>query len=1034
MLIVGMLVSTVALAQGTSVITGTVTDAATGKPVSDVVLTAKSPALQGEEVVVTDSAGLFRLAQLPAGEYLLKLEKESYKPFSRGEITVRLDRTVRVNIQLQPESVQSDVIVVAGRPPTVDVGSTTQGINVGKEFINNIAFIRPTTSGVRSFESLAAVAPQVSADTYGYGFSGAQSAENLYILDGVSVNSAGYGTNSGTMPVDFIQEANIITGAYQAEYGRSGGGVINAVTKSGSNEFHGSVFANYTPGLLSPNSPDIPVAGRAAVLSTKLWNIVDFGADVGGPIIKDRLWFYAGISPSWNRTARNQYLNNVNTDEKIEGSDRRVFDDRRNLSFIAKLTLLIDSDNTLSVSANGAYSDRHVPTFSTGNPASAYVTKTVGFNLPDATTSVSAKYAGSFVDKHLLVDASLGWFRQTDTGGTGTPDDGSSIGSTTGAASIPGLQLNNPNLRITDYQVYPDSVVTACNGASGTENNCPLTGSGRYTIGGYGFMKQVVNDRITARASLTYLLTAAGHHIFKAGADFDHTVYDITKTESGLVFGRQAFSASTGGTVVDYRNYAYLTAPDQITTQSIIHIAPSTNQLGLYIQDSWSIMDLVTLNVGLRYDNQLLYAGNGDVGLALKNQLSPRVGLIYDFTNQGRSKLYVNYGRYYESIPLDLADRALSGEFQAGRTRRATCNSGFPNLDPNAQQTGACALPSSWVYNGSSTNPSRYASQTGGGTTSIDPAIEGSSKDEFVVGGEYEVLTDLRLGVTYTKSWANKIIEDMSNDEASTYFLGNPGYGIANTATTGFPKAVRDYDAVTVSATKAFTDGWMAQVSYTWSYLRGNWNGFYSVEYAQLDPGITADFDLKSLLANHTGPLSGDRTHFIKAYGSKEFVIADKVSLLLGVTYEGSSGTPVNYTGTHILYGDGAAFILPRGSAGRTPWTHTINLKVGAGYRFDKDLGIQFAVDGLNMFNFAGVTTVDQAYTVTSVAALPYTGNAPDPICAAGAPATCTPVNLLNNGDGTTSPMTVADINPNFKKPTAYQLPMQWRFSVKFTF
>ena len=89
LLIMGMLASSVALAQGSSVITGTVTDAATGKPVPDVVVTAKSPALQGEEVVVTDAAGLYRLAQLPPGEYTIKLEKESYKPFSRAEITVR---------------------------------------------------------------------------------------------------------------------------------------------------------------------------------------------------------------------------------------------------------------------------------------------------------------------------------------------------------------------------------------------------------------------------------------------------------------------------------------------------------------------------------------------------------------------------------------------------------------------------------------------------------------------------------------------------------------------------------------------------------------------------------------------------------------------------------------------------------------------------------------------------------------------------------------------------------------------------------
>jgi hypothetical protein len=172
-LVLGVIVSSVALAQGSSAITGTVTDAVSNKPVPDVVVTATSPALQGEEVVVTDAAGLYRLAQLPPGVYTIKLEKESFRPFSRAEITIRVDRTVRVNIQLQPESVQGDVVVITGAPPVVDVGSTSTGINVGKEFINNIAFITPNTNGVKSFESLASVAPQVSGDHYGYGFSGA---------------------------------------------------------------------------------------------------------------------------------------------------------------------------------------------------------------------------------------------------------------------------------------------------------------------------------------------------------------------------------------------------------------------------------------------------------------------------------------------------------------------------------------------------------------------------------------------------------------------------------------------------------------------------------------------------------------------------------------------------------------------------------------------------------------------------------------------------------------------------------------------
>src|SRR5450755_1790394 len=106
---------------------GTVTDAATGKPIGDVVVTATSPNLQGEEIVVTDNTGTYRIPQLPSGAYTLRLEKEQFKPYSRGDINLRSERTIRLNVQMQPESIQAEEVVVVGKSPTVDIGSTTTG-------------------------------------------------------------------------------------------------------------------------------------------------------------------------------------------------------------------------------------------------------------------------------------------------------------------------------------------------------------------------------------------------------------------------------------------------------------------------------------------------------------------------------------------------------------------------------------------------------------------------------------------------------------------------------------------------------------------------------------------------------------------------------------------------------------------------------------------------------------------------------------------------------------------------------------------
>jgi outer membrane receptor protein involved in Fe transport len=1051
-LMAASVLASVSYAQGQSVITGTVTDAATGKPVPDVVVTATSPALQGEEVVVTDASGTYRLPQLPAGTYLLKLEKESYKLFNRPDVAIRLDKTVRVNIQMLPESVgSSDVITVVGKPPTVDIGSTTTGVTVGKEFINNVPFIRPNASGIRSFESLAAVAPQVAADTYGFGFSGATSAENQIYLDGVSVNDPQVGTNGAQLPVDFIEEANVISGSYNAEYGRAGGGIITAQTKSGSNEFHGSVFANFTPGVLASAAPQIITRGASAVLQAQLWNIADFGAELGGPILKDRLWFYAGFSPTFSRRRDTRTLNTyrVDTDPvtgdesygvdstgnlattEIAGYSRNRFDDRRSINYIAKLTLLINSDNNLSVSVIGSNNNRHAPYGGLGSEA--FTNRLAGFSRAESSLTTVLKYSGGFFDKHLLFDASVGYFRQTNQP-YGLPDDGSQIGGNTGSAGTSEIILRNSSspISLTDLEDLPDNVKAACSAASGTTlPGCPATGSGiTYTIGGFGYLQQNTMDRVQARASVTYLLSALGHHVFKGGIDYEYDRYNVLKAYSGGVAARQA---TNGASIADYRGYAFLSGPDEINRLLSVNVTPVTSQFGAYLQDSWSIFDRVTLNAGVRYDTQQLYDATGKLGMALNNMWSPRIGLIFDPTQQGRSKIYANFARYYQAMPLNIADRALSGENQAGFTRACGVDdlrNPDGSLNPNLISTTAKCQQ--YVFNGSTNNPSRYAAVTGGGRSPVDPNLQAQAKDEIVVGGEYEVISDLRIGVSYTKSWVLNIVEDMSNDEGSTYFIGNPGYGLA----TAFPKATRNYDAVTLLATKVMSDGWFAQLSYTWSYLRGNWAGFVRPETGQIDPGSNSTFDLKSLLANQDGPLPGDRTHFIKGFASKQFVIAGNLSLLIGLTYTASSGTPVSYLGSHPLYGPGEAYVMPRGAAGRTPWIHEVSVKGGIGYQINKDYGVQFSVDVLNFLNTANATTVDENLTQENV--LPYTlapgQTAQGALCIGGnAGPTCPSTPVVRSDDITTT-LNTSQYSTNFKQPTAYQSPRQVRFGIKFTF
>jgi hypothetical protein len=349
----------------------------------------------------------------------------------------------------------------------------------------------------------------------------------------------------------------------------------------------------------------------------------------------------------------------------------------------------------------------------------------------------------------------------------------------------------------------------------------------------------------------------------------------------------------------------------------------------------------------------------------------------------------------------------------------------------NAAGSRSCTDPANALaINTEPTDLSPDAVRVAGGRTMVDPALQPTAKGEVTAGFEYEVFSNTRLGLVGTHNWLFNVIEDMSNDEGATYFIGNPGSGLAK----AFPKAERKYFGGTLYVTRAFSDGWLAQGSYTLSSLYGNYSGLFRPETGQLDPGETSDFDLKSLLANRTGFLPADRTHAIKAYVSKDFQVSSQVTLLAGLSYEGFSGTPISYLAAHPLYGAREAFVFARGSAGRTPWTHTVNLRAGVTWRISKDNALQFSVDVFNLLNLQEATELSQELSTRVI--LPANaapGKEAESACLAQNNPTCASV-LKKSVNGTLSPVTSADLSSNFKQATAYQQPLSVRLGLKFSF
>ncbi|MBI4701786.1 MAG: TonB-dependent receptor [Deltaproteobacteria bacterium] len=708
--------------------------------------------------------------------------------------------------------------------------------------------------------------------------------------------------------------------------------------------------------------------------------------------------------------------------DPIPGAEQTYYATSRALQYIGKLTYGVTPNHSLSLTVYGT------PTFSGGDgdlgidaqqdlPENQVLDMfgqmgTIRHRFSAFANDLSLKYSGAFDNKNWLLDVAFGWHYQN--GGT-RPSDGGQPGDKTGLASIPRVMFRraidadgNPYPHpITDFERLPDPTVCDPPAGSPLTTLCPVDD---YQWGGPDFIDDATLNRYQIRGVVTRLLQGLGHHVIKGGVDLETMTYDHVKAYSG---GRRFREGLDGSYYSDNRMFGFLSGPDQPVITDPTEARATSTTLGGFVQDSWAIMDVVTLNAGLRYDAQLLFGDDGKLGMSLPNEWSPRVGAIFDFTQKGRSKIFANFAMYYENVPLDLVDRSMPGERQiASFHDAATCDPRDPE-----QARGACQDPSNLLPVGTAADPNQSWIVTGGDRVPVDPDISPQSSSEFVAGAEYEVMPKGTLGLAYTRRWMNNVIEDMSRDEGQTYFIGNPGSGIAS----DFPEAERAYDGMSVYFEKKFAGDdlihWLVSGSYTISYLRGNWAGLFRPETGQLDPNINSDFDLISALPNRSGPLPGDSRYTIKLFGATQFT-PERFLIDLGVGWRSWSGGPTNYYGGHELYGDGEVFILPRGMGERLPWVHRLDTHLGFGRKLGKQNSMILTMDVFNLINFQEETSVDENYTYASV--LPIVGGTPGDL------------GRVVHADG--SALSPSEVNPNFGRATSYQAPRSFRFGLKATF
>jgi hypothetical protein len=495
------------------------------------------------------------------------------------------------------------------------------------------------------------------------------------------------------------------------------------------------------------------------------------------------------------------------------------------------------------------------------------------------------------------------------------------------------------------------------------------------SAGGFGFIQDQVFKRNVIKADLSAFF---GSHQVKFGGDeekvqaINDNIYTGTDFVRKICRGgipvvggvRQPCAAAN----IYYRHRGYATgkpataADVQGLVATDLVSSPKNTNDSLYIQDTWKVLTNFTLNLGIRNETQKVGARDGSTAINLKHNLSPRLGLIWDVANNGRSKLYANYGRFYEAIPMDINLRSFGGEIGL-QTNNLDPTPGHytPGKVDTAANGGVPAITNGQAF-----------SALGASVTPVDPDLKGQYIDEYLVGYDYEIAPSLMVGIKGTYRNLGRVIEDMLVISTGDYFIANPGTGIGTDA--GFlnedrapaNKAKRQYKGVEIHTEKRFSNNYQFFGSYVWSQLKGNYDGTFQNSTGQLDPNINSAYDYADFAVNDNGLLSSDRTHQVKFYGSYTFSTGMTKGLDLGVSARWESGVPLTAQGYEFAgYANYEYYLTTRGALGRGPSDYEADLHAGFPIAFGGSR-LTLIADVFNLFNRQSALTLDNRMDIPS--------------------------------------------------------------------